>query len=176
VGEIKSAIELAMERTKNLVMDESEKREASIRETEQRLTALVRRFMEEMIDERGFHEEYDKTSGEEGLKRSAAMDAIVEEVNGRAGDERLFCALSLVGGPGLADEVEALKGRFRREMEIQERRIRERIEKRLDAMGISGNAVEPNVPAWDEWKEAVEEGKNLLKRQVAEWKERLKVV
>ena len=69
MSEIKSAIELAMERTRNLVMDDEEKRQASVRDREQKMTALLRRFMENMIDERRFLNEYELIAGDPGVRR-----------------------------------------------------------------------------------------------------------
>ena len=50
MAEIKSAIELAMEKTKNLVIDSKEREEMAVKEIEDKVKAVIRRFMEEMID------------------------------------------------------------------------------------------------------------------------------
>ena len=54
MAKIKSAIELAMEKTKNLVMDQKEKEEFERRGLEDKLRAVMRRFLEGMTDREEF--------------------------------------------------------------------------------------------------------------------------
>ena len=174
MSEIKSAIELAMERTRNLVMDDEEKRQASVRDREQKMTALLRRFMENMIDERRFLNEYELIAGDPGLKVPVIMDALAEGIETYGGDQRLFRVMHITCEDALGDEIGILEKRLKDEIEGQEVRVRLKVEKRLQAMGVSGSAVEPNIVGWDEWKEAVDQGKHIFKEQVAVWKERFK--
>jgi hypothetical protein len=43
-------------------------------------------------------------------------------------------------------------------------------------MGISGSSLEPNLTAWDEWKEAVAETKRAFGGRLQRWKDEVKEV
>ena len=51
MGEIKSAIELAMERTKNLVTDEEERRSLARQDIENKARVVLRRYLAGMAEE-----------------------------------------------------------------------------------------------------------------------------
>jgi hypothetical protein len=66
----------------------------------------------------------------------------------------------------LRSELEKLYKVFREEVDARETTCRKKISDDLTAMGITGNAVVPNLDAWDEWQEEIEKagdvfGKNM---------------
>jgi hypothetical protein len=176
LAEIKSAIELAMERTKGLVMDDKEKQEAAAKELGLRISALLRRYLEEMIDSDYFRKEYIKLEGKKAQKDELLMEAVLAEFDQPDNDDRIFGILSIVGG-GVDDrsvkEIEALQSEFHEKMRAEVEGVTEDIKARLQKMGISGDGVEPNIPEWDEWKAAVEQTKSLFKKRLTEWKNKI---
>lgn len=177
VGEIKSAIELAMERTKGLVMDDKEKEEAAARELGSRVGGLLRRYLEEMIDWDGFRKEYEKLEGNKTQKNELLVDAALNEFDLSDDNEKVFDILSFVGGDAddrLKKEVDDLQSEFHNTMAAEVEGVTKNITARLQEMGISGNAVEPNVTEWDEWKTAVERTKSFFKKRLNEWKNRIR--
>ncbi len=179
MAEIKSAIELAMERTKNLVMDEKEKQAFARREIEERARAIIRRYAEGIIDRETFLVEYGSINAQKAEKRSIVMDIVIEEFNASAENERLFEILEMVGeevGGPFGDQVKALKREFRKDLEKRATGIKMRVKERLEAMGIKGSSVEPNVAEWEEWKDAVQEIGSLFKGRLNEWKDSIKTV
>jgi hypothetical protein len=179
MAEIKSAIELAMERTKNLVMDEEEKRELARKDLEDRMRAIMRRFLEGMIDRERFLDDYRDVSAEKREKRVLLADLVIQGFEASVDNERLFELLELLGedaGGGLGREAKALRTRFESELKAREAGIREGIIGRLRAMEISGSAVEPNVAEWNEWKDAASGIAPLLKQRLIEWKDRVLAV
>jgi hypothetical protein len=176
MAEIKSAIELAMERTKNLVMGEEEKMEFARKDSEDRLRAAVRRFQEGMIDDDGFVRDYQGVSGTEAYKRGLVVDLILREFETAVERERLFELLELLGrqgGPGLAEEVRSLKVWFDKELHFREDDIKKKILSRLADIGISGSAVKPNIPEWEESRDTAREVGVLIQNHVNAWKEKL---
>jgi hypothetical protein len=179
MSEIKSAIELAMERTKNLVMDEQEKREFAQKDLEDKLRAVMRRFLEGMIEGDEFLNEYGSMKAEKTLKRGLLVDLLVQEFDTSTGNERLFTLLELVGGDAggeFREEAFVLRGRFQEELRSREAGIRGNIIDHLREMGISGSAIEPNVVEWEEWREATREIGGRFKTRLQEWKERIRAV
>lgn len=179
MGEIKSAIELAMERTKNLVMDDDEKREFARKNMEDRLRAAVRRFLEGMITGDDFLREYREFSVDRQGKSALLMTIIGEEFQASTGNERLFSLLEVVGedaGGGLAEEARALKSWFTSELGKRDGEIRRKVIARLEEIGISGSAVEPNIAEWEESQDAARNIGGLLAGRLQKWKERLGAV
>lgn len=179
MAEIKSAIELAMERTRNLVMDEEEKKQLARKDLEDKLRAIARRFLEGMIDRERFLRDYDDIRGDKREKRALLSDLVIQGFETSFDNVLLFDLLELLGedaGQGLGNEAKALKAGFRKELETREADIREDIMKRLRKMDISGSAVEPNVAEWKEWKDASLHTAALLKHRLDEWKAKILAV
>jgi len=176
---IKSAIELAMERTKNLVLADEEKTALVEKEMEGRIRAGIRRYLEGMTEIDGVARALDVINADKNLKRSVFIDVFIEEFDVKAKNERLRELSHIICG----DLGEPLKGEFdmlqERCADMMERRgalIRQEITERLNERGISGDGLEPNIEAWDEWKEGMEEVRRILKGRFAELKEKLKTV
>jgi len=179
LGEIKSAIELAMERTKNLVMDDDEKREFARKNMEDRLRAAVRRFLEGMITDDDFLQEYKDLAGDRPGIGALLVTIIGDEFQAATGNERFFSLLEVVGedaGADLAEEARALKSWFTRELGKRDGEIRRKVIARLEEIGISGSAVEPNIAEWEESQDAARDIAGLLAGRLQKWKERLGAV
>ena len=155
---IKSAIELAMERTKNIVLGDEEKRALAEKETENRLRSIVRRYFSGITDIDGAKMELDGFDADKNLKRSVMIDILMEDFDIR--NERLFELLDIVCSDlddSLKDELEMLKKRFAEQMERKEILIKTDITERLNKNGISGDGLELNIKAWDEWEAGLKE-------------------
>ncbi len=176
MGEIKSAVELAMERTKNLVMDDEERRAFARKDREDKIRALMRRFLEGMIEGEEFLRDYGAIPGDRVQKRLLLLDLLEEEFQGSSENERLFALLELLAeesGGGLSAEARELRGWFQKELTSKEAGIRQRIVDRLKEIGISGSAVEPNVAEWEESRDAARDIGSLVTSRLREWKEKL---
>ena len=179
MAEIKSAIELAMERTKNLVMDDEEKKAFAQKDLDEKLRAVMRRFLEGMIDREQFLVDYGNINADRAQKRGRIVDLIIQEFEVSAQNDRVFALMAVVGaeaGAGFEEEAMGLKTRFLKELETREAGIRKNIAGKLRDVGISGSAVEPNMTDWDEWKAGAREAASLFRRHLSEWKDRLAAV
>jgi hypothetical protein len=176
MAEIKSAIELAMERTKNLVMDKDEKETFARQELENRIRAILRRYLEGMIDGRDVKKEVTETTGDGPLKESLLLDLLIEEIDVAGENSKLIRLFTLIG-EGLPEplrrELNALEQKFSDQLEKQEVLVRARILDKLKGMAISGDSLDPNIEAWDSWHEAVGETRKVFKKSITEWKEKV---
>jgi predicted oxidoreductase (fatty acid repression mutant protein) len=178
MAEIKSAIELAMERTKNLVMDDEEKQKLLIQDAENRLKAIVRRFLDGAVYIDDFQNQYDKIELTEEAKRALLVDIVVSGFD-VGEDAKLFDLLHVADRKmdnRLKDQLEIFQRRFSEAMEKKSGEVRKRVLARLKKMGITGSALEPNLVAWDEWKEAVTETKEAFRSQLQQWKDEVRAV
>jgi hypothetical protein len=96
---IKSAIELAMERTRNLVLGEEEKRTLAEKEIEVKTRAVVRRYLQGMTEIDGVTKELDgvnaqtRTSRDRCLSIYSSMSLILKR---RTDDCLSYSTLSVV--------------------------------------------------------------------------------
>ena len=173
---IKSAIELAMERTKNLVLGEEEKRALAEKEMEAKVRAVVRRYLEGMTEINGVTKELDGINADKSLKRSVFIDVFIDEFDIKEKNGRLLELFSIICsdlGESLKSEFEMLQKKFAEQMERKEILIRKELMEHLNGNGISGDGLEPNIEAWDEWKKGMEEVRDVFKGRFAEWKAKL---
>ncbi len=174
---IKSAIELAMERTKGLVMNEDERKSLALKETENKVKAIVKRYLEGIIESNGVDREIARIEADKGLKKSILIDRLIVEFDINNNNDRLLEFINVICN-GMKEpfkhEMEVMQKGFLEETGKSEITVREKAVNRLGEMGISGSGVEPNIQPWDEWRECVEETGKAFKNRMIEWKDRLK--
>ncbi len=173
MAEIKSAIELAMERTKNLVMDEGEKRAAAERDLETRIKTVMRRFMEGMLTANQAWKEFTAVEGDPGQKGSMVTRAILDEIDLDRDNSDLFELLSLNGkslAQAHAGDLENLRTTFREQKEQTAMTVKRKVMDRLHELSISGDALEPNIEAWPEWQEGLGELRTAFSERLSLWK------
>jgi hypothetical protein len=173
MAEIKSAIELAMERTRNLVMSREEREASARQELEGRLKALLRRYLEGMSSLDAFHGEIAKIEADEISKKSLLFDLIIDEYDFGSNDERVLPLLEMLdAGPQkpLTSQLGTLRRGFREEMKKREIIVREDVRNSLREMGITGDGAEPNLEAWNEWRQAREEVVKLFRQRLRDLK------
>lgn len=159
MAEIKSSIELAMERTRGLVATREEREEMARKETESRIRALVRKRLD------------GHASAEEFQRSVRALQAEQPSIGWKDLVCR-ECASILTPGENqellllMVDELQcsagqALRTAVRRAVEKEEAArwsAAERVRAALAEEGISGSSVVPNVdadPAWQEERAAL---------------------
>jgi len=174
MAEIKSAIELAMERTKHLIMEKEEKEVFAAQEVESRLKALLRRYMEDMIDKEKVAEEYALIKGDESHKKSVVISFFMEQFNFRENDKKLINLFDIakIDLPhAIRDEIETIQKKFQEEMEKRREVMSERVASRLKTMGIEGDGITPNLEAWSDWEKEVKALEEVFRGQLGKWKD-----
>lgn len=177
MAEIKSAIELAMERTRDLVVSSKEREAMATKEIEDKVKAVFRRYREEMVDEGDASKELNRINADQALKKAIIVNALVAEFDVHKNNERLLALFHAAGidlPQAIRKELEKLNKAFREEVEAREMVIRQMIRDNLAESGIAGSGIEPNLTAWDEWREEVENAGNVFKKKMEELKEKIK--
>jgi hypothetical protein len=149
MAEIKSALELAMERSKRFSISDREREEIKRREVEQKATGLFHRYLDgnlslpEILKEIGRTEEKTGTTIKELL-----LSQWIEALSLKDEDERLLKGIEALKDRGLDEIRERLQGlsrSFSEETEAIRRKAEEEMADQLRGMGIYGSAVEPNI-------------------------------
>jgi ElaB/YqjD/DUF883 family membrane-anchored ribosome-binding protein len=149
MAEIKSTLELAMERTKKIAISREEREEIKQQETLQKVNALLHRYMEghlplnEILRKIERMDEKTRTMSKEIL-----LSQWIDALSLNEEDERLLRGIEALKGKDI-DEVKEkfhhLLSQCRKEKEKIKQEIRVRSEEALRREGIYGNAVEPNI-------------------------------
>lgn len=177
MAEIKSAIELAMEKTKNLVVDPKEREAMAIKEIEDKVKAVLRRYAEAMIDSELAVKELARIQADNVLKKTIIFDTIVDEFDVHKNNDRLFVLFDAIGVDiphVIRDEFEMLYKRFREELEAQKAIVGRSIRDILAESKITGNALEANLDAWEEWHEQVERTSDGFKKSLEMLKDKIR--
>jgi len=180
MAEIKSALELAMERSKKVAISDEEREEIKRREIEQKATSLFHRYLEGHLP---LHEI---------LKELERMD---EKTRTRVGEILLYQwmdALSLSDeDEGLLKGIESLKdrnlddirGKLRHlsldraeEKKTIEQKVKDQMAEELRGMGIYGSAVEPNITGNEAMKSLLETMDRNYREKMQEVKEVLRTL
>ncbi|MBN1103008.1 MAG: hypothetical protein JXL84_06300 [Deltaproteobacteria bacterium] len=168
MGEIKSTLDIIMEKTKNLTMTEEEKRAFKEQETAGKVTGLVQRYADGVITGLRFEEgvaDLDRESGDKDTVRRFLVEEAVGHIHLGWDNEPFLRILELVPGTGVAAAREILDGFVDRVVRRRDEH-EERLRLRLSDLGISGSAVIPNLEADHEWKQGLEELDREMKQKL----------
>jgi hypothetical protein len=168
MGEIKSTLDLIMERTKNLTASEEEKRAFRKKELAGKVKALVQRTLDGLITGERLREELLQLQEESGneplLKRVLFEEAIGRIELGSKHDFYLSLLERFIGVD--PEPLRAVLRRFAAAADQMKDRHEDVLRKRLEERGISGSAVMANLEAAPDWKEAVHNLHDALRAEL----------
>jgi hypothetical protein len=158
MAEIKSTIDLIMERTKNLSASPQEREAYQRREREKHIRGLVQRLLDYSLTLDDIKDELakDKKNGQEAEVIALLKEALAGHVDPEADNERIFRIVNeLAGTP--EDRLRKTLLAFRAESFGWKAGLLERQKKELETKGVSGSAVVPNPEANPGWKARMDE-------------------
>jgi hypothetical protein len=154
MAEIKSTLDLVMERTRHLTLSEEEKQQQALAEFKKNLAGLILKFQDSAISLDRLKRETDLLREASGIRDSSVL---VAEIAGRLdlekeNDRVLLLLKELCGADssGIASVLGKCSNALRQEREALVRRKSEELDK---LRGISGSAVMPNPDAATDWCE-----------------------
>lgn len=178
MAEIKSTLELALERTKKMAISKKEKEEIRRKELLERARGLFHRYREGHAPLNELQREIERLDE----KTSAAVKELLlfqwlDALSFKDEDERLLKGIEWLKH-GRIEEVRErfrqLSSQYREEMEKTRLEVRSQLEEALKRDGIEGSAVEPNVNGNLFWKEALEKLDHLYGVKLEEIRKRLR--
>ena len=159
MAEIKSTLELALERTRKLSISQKEKDEIKRKETEQKAAGIFHRYMDNTLSLNELLREVERM---EEKARSAVRELLlsrwIDAVSLEADPEKLLRGVESLKGQSV-DEIRRTLEVLRSELERRGREAEQKMEIQLaEALrkeGIHGTAVVPRVRESGEWKERI---------------------
>jgi hypothetical protein len=153
MAEIKSTLDLVMERTRHLTLTEEEKREYALAQFKGSLNGLLQKYLDGVLNLERTDKEIRRLQEESGFKDRSLL---VDEVSRRLdldGDYRplldLLTELCNVDTGKIASLFTLYRDTIASEAEARADRAKERLERR----DIAGTAVVPNLGADPQWTE-----------------------
>jgi len=166
MGEIKSTLDIIMEKTKGLTLTEEEKKALRKKEVEGKVKGLLLKIIDELMDLENL--KIAITAMEEkdpGMAREALIKDCLIRIDPESDNRLIFEILEHVARADTASFQKPLS-KFHRELD-QEKRIREqRLGKKIVEKGISGSAVLPNIRADQEWIHYVQHAKEKFQEEM----------
>lgn len=153
MAEIKSTIDLIMERTKNLSASPEERDAWHRKEREKHIRSLIQRLLDYSLtlDDVKDELEKEKKNGRAAEAMEHLKNALAFHIDPEADNERLFrIANELAGIPEkrMQDTLRSCQAEFF----AGKTALTERQRGELESLGITGSAVLPNAEADPQWK------------------------
>ena len=178
MAEIKSTLELALERTRKLSISQKEKDEIKRKETEQKAAGIFHRYMDNTLSLNELLREIERM---EEKARSAVREILlsrwIDAVSLEADPEKLLRGIESLKGQSV-DEIrrtlEGLRSEFERRGREAEQKMEIQLAEALRKEGIHGTAVVPRVRESGEWKERIRSVAQGFQGEVEACKEALR--
>jgi len=168
MAEIKSTLDIIMERTRGLRMTEDEKRTFKEQETVGKIKGLVQKCVDGAIDLSRFQKEVTILKSEvrdELMVGRLLGEECLDRIELGKDTGRLFEMLekaAKVDVPALREKLKEVEKQVNAEKVIRESRMASDLKER----GFSGSAVVPNISADPGWNEYVGKMKQAFKKEV----------
>jgi ribosomal protein S20 len=174
MGEIKSTLDLVMEKTKNLTLSIEEREEQKNKEIKDRLRGLVQKFQDHILSTDNLRSDYQKLQKEYGLRSNRHLiDEICSQVLPGKENQALFDLLAELKVSGFEGLKSVLK-EFQSALETAAEQRRDNLKDQLaKAHFISGSAVVPNLENDAEWRQTAEKINLKYMRLLDETKARM---
>jgi len=173
VGEIKSTLDLVMERTKNLTLSSREKQAQKQKETESRIKGLVQKLQDGLLTTIQLKVEYESFKKASGLADDRLLASeIIARIDPDQDSQILLeileecCNRDAARIRGIIDDYRTAYKQAARKRSAQ---LKEDLEKHHS---IIGTAVIPNLEADEEWQRQVRELRNGLEDSLSQAQDR----
>ncbi len=157
MGEIKSTLDLVMEKTKNLNLSDEEREQQKNTEIKNRLRGLVQKFQDNILDTDNFRSDYQKLKKEYGLTNNRQLlEEICSQILPGGDNHALFDLLAefkVTNFERLTSVLEEFQTVLDTAAGQRHKILKDQLTK---TYFISGSAVVPNLENDTEWRQASE--------------------
>jgi hypothetical protein len=174
MAEIKSTLDLVLERTKHMTLTKEEREKQKEEEFFKSFNGLVQKFLDNVIRLEEVKKELIQLQQEHGFTgRKLILRAVLERMNFESDNKPLLKLLRVLCEVNTAVMEQIFSDYFNAVHQLSRQRTEEIYKTLAEKYHISGSAVIPNLEADQQWKAGVFEiGKSYGKKLVDE-KERL---
>ncbi len=161
MGEIKSTLELVMEKTKHLTLTEKEKTDQKYNEFNKNLKGLVQKFQDRLLNNERLNRELSILQKNYNVsEKNSLSDEIFGRLDLDQDNKRLFDLLNEICGLNVM-KLESVFDEYQDTIRSKSQKKRDEIKENLaKKYFISGNAAVPNVEADSAWLAEIQDVRN----------------
>ena len=153
MGEIKSTLDIIMEKTKGMTMSEEEKQAYQKEEVSGKVSGFLQKYLDELFElEKLKSEILALGKDKENLSKETLVQACLERMDFEEDNSQLLSALEEIGEIDIAP-VKGIIDEFREQLKQVRDDVGKGLSERLKKKGIAGSAVIPNIMADMKWVE-----------------------
>lgn len=151
MGEIKSTLDIIMEKAQDFTVTEEEKKAFQKKEVEVKVRGFLQKYLDGLMEIESFKQEMGAFGGnQQEMAREALKRECLDRIDPEADNARLLKLLDHLDDKNTLHLLEILS-EFQKDLE-KERAVREKaVRERLRRAGVSGKAVIPNIEGDLEW-------------------------
>jgi len=168
MAEIKSTLDIIMEKAKKFSVTEEEKQGFKRQELESKIKGLVQKALDGILDSDRFQVEMAALQAKEkDLVDQILKDEVVARLEVEAKSEALLKMLEYAAGPvkaGVKKILADFEGQTARQKDSRRKTLLESFKKK----GVSGSGVLPNLDADPEWARVRSEMRRQLQEEIRE--------
>jgi hypothetical protein len=153
MGEIKSTLDLVMEKTRDMKMSPEELLEQKRRDLEQRIHGLLQKAQDRLLETNAFRAEYEELNKEQGVSDDAAfIKAALDRINLETDNAVLLALLKNIAQVD-ASRLSTVCDEFRSALLDASQNATETLKSELERTHhLSGSAVIPNLEKNPRWR------------------------
>jgi hypothetical protein len=176
MAEIKSTLDLVMERTRNLTLSAEEKQAQKQKDAQKILNGVIQKYLDQLITPEEIALKISAVEQEYQLEdRSLFVDVILDKIDLEALHGPLPALLEDIAGVDVSGLFDLAGDHQRQLTEGRQSYFSEAMCNLSDQAGISGSAVLPNVEADLKWQGEIRSRMAVLETALLQEKNKLKV-
>jgi hypothetical protein len=167
MGEIRSTLDIIMEKTKDLTMSDAEKEEFRRKTLSGKLKGLVQKFIDSQMSVHSIRSEIESEREKSRTLVDELLRAeLIERLEPDGDNDKVFELLEeLIGMDTSLLEVPI--GEFKKKVNNEKNAVMDGLQKKLAEREISGPAVVPNLTHDETWSAFYEKSKAACKEQLS---------
>jgi len=153
MAEIRSTLDLIMEKTRNLTLSDEEKKALDLKERQGKVKGWLQRYVDGQIDLRDIEEDLAGIGKEKKIVLDLIRSEALSYIEPNEDNESILALLREIVGEN-TDHLSLKIDAFRKDLRLKMTELGKAAALRLEAKGIRGSAVIPNLekdPAWQTW-------------------------
>jgi hypothetical protein len=166
MAEIKSSIEIAMEKARRMEMSDEEKQKVQRKRTEEQARGLLNRLLAGELSGQGLRTELEYKEKQYPGVSSELVRQAADEIDFEGGNRTLLELMDAAAGPD-AERLKDLTEQFTHSVQKEKKGYYQAARKRLAEKGVSGSAVIPNMATDEEWNGYLREMRDKLRNELA---------
>ena len=174
MGEIKSTLDLVLEKTRHLSQTSEEKQAQTLKNTENRINGLLQKYLDGLFSIEQLQRDYEKFRAEFKLPNHAALAGqVISRLDPGQDNLVLFKVLDLcchLDSNGLADVINQYQAGYQKAVQIRMEVLKESLAQKHN---ISGSAVVPNLETDDNWRQEAQAMTAAVEEKLNQEKDRL---